>query len=161
MQANLPNVAADDYRTALSYDPENEDYRLRLGQALVAANRLNEARAHLLSLWEDEPASGDVNLTLARLFAKRQDPKSAIRYYNDAINGVWDDDPRKHRIDVRFELSNYLLQQRRTTEAQSELMALLAEDPRDLADQLRLRWPPAASGRARAHYCGRRCNSAR
>jgi tetratricopeptide (TPR) repeat protein len=138
MQANLPNVAADDYRTALSYDPENEEYRLRLAQALLAANRLPEARAHLLSLWEDEPSSGEVNLTLAQLFAKLKDQKSAIRYYNDAINGVWNDDPRKERIAARFELSNYLLQLQRTTEAQSELMALLAEEPRDVADQLRL-----------------------
>ena len=39
MPANLPAVAADDYRTALSYDPENWEYRLRVAQALVAANR--------------------------------------------------------------------------------------------------------------------------
>ncbi len=138
MQAKLPNVAAEDYRTALSYDPENEEYRLRLAQALLAANRLPEARAHLLSLWEEEPSSGEVNLTLARLFAKLNDPRSAIRYYNDAINGVWSDDPREQRMTIRFELSNYLLQQQRTTEAQSELMALLAESPRDVVDQIRL-----------------------
>ncbi len=146
MQASLPNVAADDYRTALSYDPENEDYRLRLAQALLAANRLPEARAHLLSLWEEEPSSGEVNLTLARLFAKLKDSKNAVRYYNDAINGVWTDDPRKERVAVRFELANYLLQlqgsspsqAQLTTEAQSELMALLADGPQEIADQLRL-----------------------
>ena len=146
MQAHLPNVAADDYRTALSYDPENEEYRLRLAQALLAANRLPEARAHLLSLWEDEPSNGQVNLTLARLFAKLKDPKNAVRYYNDAINGVWNNDPRKERIAVRFELANYLLELQGTspttgqliTEAQSELMALVAEGPREVADQLRL-----------------------
>src|SRR5579863_4601253 len=54
MLVSLPVLAANDYRTALSYDPENNHYRLRLAEALLAAGRLNEARAHLLSLWEDE-----------------------------------------------------------------------------------------------------------
>ena len=41
MQAGLPEVAANDYRTALSYDPENREYRLRLAEALLAGNHLN------------------------------------------------------------------------------------------------------------------------
>lgn len=138
MQAKLPNVAAEDYRTALSYDPENEEYRLRLAQALLAANRLNEAHAHLQSLWEEEPSNGEVNLTMARLYASRGDVKNAIRYYNDAIDGVWESNARVQRIEVRFELANYLLQQNRTTQAQAELMALVADGPREVADQLRL-----------------------
>jgi tetratricopeptide (TPR) repeat protein len=138
MQANLPVVAAQDYRTALSYDPENREYRLRVAQALLAANRLNEARAHLTSLWDLEPANGEVNLTLARLYAKRGDPANASRYYSNAINGVWEDETRKERVAARFELANYLMQQRKLTQAQSELMALLADEPPDPADQLRL-----------------------
>ena len=138
MQAHLPSVAADDYRTALSYDPENREYRLLLAQALLAGNRLNEARAHLTSLWEQEPANGEVNLTLARLYAKRGDFHNATRFYNNAINGIWKDDPRKDRIAVRFELADYLMQQHNMTQAQSELMALLADGPSDRDDQLRL-----------------------
>jgi tetratricopeptide (TPR) repeat protein len=138
MQANLPVVAAEDYRTALSYDPENREYRLRVAQALLAANRLNEARAHLTSLWDLEPANGEVNLTLARLYAKRGDPANASRYYSNAINGVWEDETRKERVAARFELANYLMQQGKRTQAQSELMALLADEPPDPADQLRL-----------------------
>jgi tetratricopeptide (TPR) repeat protein len=138
MQSNLPVVAAQDYRTALSYDPENREYRLRVAQALLAANRLNEARAHLTSLWEQEPANGEVNLTLARLYAKRGDQANAARYYSNAINGVWEDDTRKERTVVRFEFSNYLMQQHKLTQAQSELMALLADAPSDPADELRL-----------------------
>jgi tetratricopeptide (TPR) repeat protein len=138
MEAHLPDVAADDYRTALSYDPGNREYRLRLAQSLLAGNHLGEARAHLLSLWDEEPSSGEVNLTLARLSAKRGNANNAIRYYSNAIDGVWQDDPRKERVAVRFELSDYLMQQHKTTQAQSELMALLAEGPRETADQLRL-----------------------
>ncbi len=138
MQAHLPDVAANDYRTALSYDPENREYRLRLAEALLAANRLNEARAHLLSLWEEEPSDGEVNLALARLYATRGNVNNAARYYSNAINGVWQDDPREERVAARFELSNYLMQQHKTTQAQSELMALLADAPRQVTDQLRL-----------------------
>lgn len=138
MQAHAPKYAAEDYRTALNYDRENQEYRLRLAQALVADNRFAEARAHLISLWEEEPANGEVNLTLARLEALRGHYSQAIRYYNDAINGVWQNDPRKQRTEARFELARYLMQQRRPARAQAELLALLADAPTDPGDQLLL-----------------------
>ena len=138
MHANLPSLAADDYRTALSYDPENRQYRLRLAQALLAANRLNEARAHLASLWELEPADGEVNITLARLYVRRDDYSNAVRYYGNAINGVWPQEPRAHRIATRFELADFLLQQHNTAQAQAELVAIQADGPSDPADQLLL-----------------------
>jgi tetratricopeptide (TPR) repeat protein len=138
MQVDLPLLAANDYRTALSYDRENEQYRLRLAQALFAADRLNEARAHLLSLWEEEPASGEVNLTLARLFAHQRKTAEAVRYYDNAINGVWEEDPRKQRIATRFELARYLMQQHDLPKARAELLALQADGPPDAAGQLLL-----------------------
>jgi tetratricopeptide (TPR) repeat protein len=149
MQADLPEGAAEAYRTALNYDRENKYYRLRLAQALMgAATRLSrperaraaeaEARAHLLSLWEEEPANGEVNLTLARLEARRGRFANAVRYYNDAINGVWQNDPRKQRNEARLELAQFLLQQHNPARAQAELLALLADAPRYPADQLRL-----------------------
>ncbi len=138
MQANLPSVAAEDYRTALTYDRENDEYRLRLAQALLAANRLNEARSHLESLWEEEPANGEVNLALARLHVRRGDRARAIGYYNNAINGVWDEQPRQQRIATRFELVRYLMQQHDLARAQAELMAQQADGPPDPSDQLLL-----------------------
>jgi tetratricopeptide (TPR) repeat protein len=138
MQANLPPTAAQDYRTALTYDPENRQYRLRLAQALLAANRLPEARAHLVSLWEEEPADGEVNLTLARWYARQGNFAEAVRYYGNAINGVWQDEPRRARIAARFELVHYLMQLQKAGQAQAELMALQADGPPDVADQLRL-----------------------
>src|SRR5271166_5714111 len=138
MQANAPRFAADAYRTALNYDRENDEYRLPLAQALLADGRLAEAHAHLVSLWEEEPANGEVNLTLARLEAKRGHSADAIHYYNDAINGVWQDDPRKDRTEARFELAQYFLQQHNLGRAQAESLALLADAPSDPADLLRL-----------------------
>lgn len=138
MQAHAPKYAAEDYRTALNYDRENQQYRLRLAQALVADNRFAEARAHLVSLWEEEPANGEVNLTLARLEALRGHYSQAIRYYNDAINGVWPNDPRKQRTEARFELARYFMQQQKPARAQAELLALLADAPTDAGDLLLL-----------------------
>jgi tetratricopeptide (TPR) repeat protein len=138
MQVNMPSLAAEDYRTALSYDRENDEYRLRLAQALLAANRLNEARSHLESLWNEEPASGEVNLALARLHVRRGDRARAIGYYNNAINGVWDEQPRQQRIATRFELIRYLMQQPDLARVQAELLALQADGPADPSDQLLL-----------------------
>ncbi len=138
MQAQIPAAAAEDYRNALSYDPDNRQYRLRLAQALLAAKRWNEARAHLTSLWEEEPASGEVNLTLARMDAQRGNYPDAVRYYSNAINGVWSEEPRKQRVATRFELARYLMRQRKVAQAQAELMALQADGPPNPADQLLL-----------------------
>jgi tetratricopeptide (TPR) repeat protein len=138
MQANLPAVAAEDYRTALSHDRANTHYRLRLAEALLAANRLVEARSHLFSLWEEEPANGEVNLTLARLYVRRGDYSQAVRYYGNAINGVWDEQPRWRRVATRFELAHYFMRQNKQAQAQAELMALQADGPYDPAEQLLL-----------------------
>jgi tetratricopeptide (TPR) repeat protein len=138
MQVNLPVLAANDYRTALSYDRENQEYRLRLAEALFAADRLPEAKAHLLSLWEDEPASGEVNLALARLDVRHGNASEATRYYDNAIDGVWDEEPRKQRIATRFELVHYLLLRHDLAKARAEMLALQADGPPDTADQLLL-----------------------
>jgi tetratricopeptide (TPR) repeat protein len=138
MQAHLYKVAADDYRTALNYDQEDSEYRLRLAQALLAEDRLPEARAHLISLWDEEPANGEINLTLARLEAKRGNFAEAVRYYNNAINGVWEENPRQKRTAARFELAQYLMQNHKPGEARAVLLAALADLPTDPADQLLL-----------------------
>ncbi len=138
MQAGNPAAAAEDYRNALSYDRESDLYRLRLAQALLASNHLNEARAHLSSLWEEEPADGEVNLALARLYARRNDPTQAVRYYRNAINGVWNEAPQQQRIATRFELIHYLMQRHDTGRASAELLALQADEPPDPSQQLLL-----------------------
>lgn len=127
------SAALEDYRTALAYASDSALYRLRLAQALVAGGRPEEARSHLLTLWRDEPGNSTVNLELARLAAQRGDPTDALRYYHNAIFGVWPSNPSARRIETRFELSSYLLGQHQKAQAQSELIALAAELPRDAA----------------------------
>ena len=138
LQANNPAGAAEDFRTALSYDRDNRQYRLRLAEALLGSNRLNEARSHLLSLWELEPADGEVNVSLARLYVRTGNSSEAVRYYRNAINGVWPAEAREKRIAARFELIQYLMQRRDFAQASAELVGLQADAPRDVPDQLRL-----------------------
>ncbi|HET7840627.1 MAG TPA: tetratricopeptide repeat protein [Terriglobia bacterium] len=131
------SAALEDFRTALAYSPDPSSdtpiYRLHLAQALVAVGQVEEARSHLLTLWRDEPGNSTVNLELARLAAQRGDAADALRYYHNAIYGVWPSDPGAHRLRTRVELSTYLLAQRKKAAAQSELIALEAELPRDAA----------------------------
>lgn len=141
-EANLQTASADaaiqDFRTALVYAPETLLYRLRLAQALLAAGRFEEGRAYLLSLWEKEPGDGVVNLELARLAVRRKDVNEAIRYFHNAIYGVWETDPPARRRVARFELSEFLVRAGAKEEAQSELVALAADLPPDVAAHLRV-----------------------
>lgn len=142
LKRSHPAEAVVDFRNALAYSRDNDLYRLRLAQALMADNRPQEARAHLLSLWEKEPGDGTLNLELARLAARWGDTRQAVRYYDAAIYGLWPDEPTAHRWQIRFEISEYLLQRNTiqdAKDAQAELVALAAElPPQDAAGQTRL-----------------------
>jgi tetratricopeptide (TPR) repeat protein len=128
----------DEFQTALAYSGDNPSYRLKLALALMQAGKWEEARAHLLNLWEERPGDGEINLLLARVFAHRNLVPNAIRYYQGAIYGVWKSDPIASREDARFELAEYLLSHGRTDAAQAELIALAAEAPAVAAQQLRI-----------------------
>ena len=128
---NYPSVAIEDYRNALGYDANNQQYRLRLAEALIKEGRLAEARAYLLTLWARDPADARLNLDLARLYAEQNKPDLAVRYYRAAIDGVWTDDPLKRRLDTRFELVRYLMHQGDKARATAELIAIQAEAPDD------------------------------
>jgi Tfp pilus assembly protein PilF len=123
--------ALQDFHTTLAYAPDNNVYRLRLAQALMAAHRTDEARSHLLTLWRDEPGNATVNLELARLTVEENDTQDALRYFHNAIYGVWNRDPEAQRRQVRLELCEFLIRQGAKTQAQSELIALAGELPND------------------------------
>ena len=142
LKRSQPAVAVEDFRNALAYSRDNDLYRLRLAQALMADHRPQEARSHLISLWEKGPGDGTINLELARLAVMWGDTRQVVRYYDAAIYGVWPDEPMAHRLQVRFELSEYLLRRKDpqdVKDAQAELIALAAElPPQDAAGQTRL-----------------------
>ncbi|HVA01398.1 MAG TPA: tetratricopeptide repeat protein [Terriglobia bacterium] len=126
LNANQPQKAVDAFHTALVYSRDNSAYQMRLAEALIRANRLGEAEVYLRTLWVREPGNGTVNLELGRLGARRGEVSEAIRYYNNAVFGSWDSDPLDHRLETRIELCQFLLSKGERTQAESELIALIA-----------------------------------
>ncbi|TAM80378.1 MAG: tetratricopeptide repeat protein [Acidobacteria bacterium] len=131
LQANRPEEAVDDFHTALVYARDNTLYQKRLAEALVKANNLVEAKAYLQTLWVRQPGDGAVNLELARLSGDAHNIPEAIRYYQNAVFGVWEFNPEGNRRDVRLELSKFLLAEGERNAAESELIALQADLPPD------------------------------
>lgn len=124
MQAGEPALAVNFFRSALAFKRDYPSALLNLAESLMAENHLDEAEAYLRTLWERQPQDGTVNLELARLAARRHKLTDALRYYHNAVYGIWTTDPVTNRIAARFELINFLLSQNAATQAESELIAM-------------------------------------
>lgn len=133
LKAGHARQATSDFENSLLYAENNDVYRLSLAEALLADNRTEEARDHLLNLWSDSPESGTVNRELGRLAAKEGNVPEAVRYYHNAIYGIWIyvGDPEKNRLKSRLELSKFLVDRNQKTLAEAELIALTGELPPD------------------------------
>ncbi|HEU5233245.1 MAG TPA: tetratricopeptide repeat protein [Terriglobales bacterium] len=136
LNADRPAEAIGELRTALVYSHDNSQYLFTLAEALEASNRLAEAKSYFLNLLEDQPGSGPVNLQLARLAEKENEPDNAIRYFNGAIYGAWEDDPVTKRQQVRQEFINFLISKDLKTQARGELLTYTAEMPKNGNAQL-------------------------
>lgn len=123
--------AVEDFRNALSYDPDNLLVQPRLAEALLADGRVDEARSYFLNLWDRMPGSGEVNLNLAHVSIQMGDADDAIRYYRSAIYGSWEKDPGQQRRAARLELCEFLLKQGRAKDAQAEIAGLAADAPEE------------------------------
>lgn len=137
LNSGNPEGAVEELRAALTCDRSNTQYQLTLGRALRDTGRLDEAQSYLESLWQRTPEDGTVNLALARVAARRGSLDDALRYYHNAMYGVWSSAPDENRRKARLELIEFLLQKDAYTQAQSELMALAASLPPDPTLELR------------------------
>ncbi len=124
LAAGQPARAIEEFRSTLHFNPDDRAARISLAQALMTENRLDEAEAYFRTVWERQPQDATVNLQLARLAARRGLMPDALRYYHNAIYGIWDSNPVDNRIAARLELVNFLLQQNAPTQAQAELIAM-------------------------------------
>jgi tetratricopeptide (TPR) repeat protein len=132
--ANDYDDAIDAFRAALTCDPSNSQYQLSLARALRDSGdpgRLDEAESYLVALWQRTPQDAAVNLALARVAAHRGSIDDAIRYYHNAMYGVWSSDADANRSSVRIELIQYLLKKGARAQADSELIALATNLPRN------------------------------
>jgi len=123
--------AVREFRAALLYARDDYDYQLNLAEALIGAKRIPEAYSYLLTLWEQQPENGLVNLELGRITAQRGETEQALRYYHNAIYAAWTGDQEKERQNARLELIEFLLRNNADAQAQSELIALAANLPDD------------------------------
>jgi tetratricopeptide (TPR) repeat protein len=121
--------AVADFRTALSSSHDEPRYQLNLARALAKLGKFGEAESYLTLLLHDHPGDSVVNLELARIAVSRHDSANALRFFHGAIYGVWDSDALQNRINVRFELIQYLVSIGQTQQADSELIALASELP--------------------------------
>jgi tetratricopeptide (TPR) repeat protein len=129
--------ALEEFRAALISDRNNTQYQLTLGRALRDTGRLDEAQSYLESLWQSAPESGVTNLALARVAARRGSIVDALRYYHNAMYGIWPSDAYVNRRKAQMELIEFLLQKDDLPQSRSELVALAASLPADPGSELR------------------------
>jgi CIC family chloride channel protein len=129
--------AIEQYRNALSISHSGRD-RLALAQVLEKAGRANEAEIYFRESLHDKSDSGLANLGLARIAIAGGNLQDAVNYYHRAIYGSWSEQRQANRTLARIELVNALGKAGKRQEAQSELLALEAEAPDDLALQRQL-----------------------
>ncbi len=102
--------ALEEYRKALLYSPDNPQYRLSLATALLEANRLDEAQAHLEQLLQEDPTSGQINLLLGRLAVQQHKLPKAVEYYQRGVYEYWPESELPQRRQARWELASLLSQ---------------------------------------------------
>ena len=130
LQAGQTPEAIDAFRNATTSDHDNAEYTLALAAALAADNHIEEARQALLRLRMAAPESGEINLNLARLFAREGEMPDAVRYYHNALYGVWPPDQMdSQRVKVRTELIRFLLTAGDASRSLSELLILSSDTP--------------------------------
>ena len=116
-------------RKALVRNPTSTAYRLALAEALADARQDEAAEQQLLAIRETLPEDPDVSVQLARLAVKRGDLDAARRYYESALNALWQPAAMPRRTELRTELINLLLDHGEPARALSELLTLAAGTP--------------------------------
>jgi tetratricopeptide (TPR) repeat protein len=155
LAAGDPEGAADAFGHASAMARDNGDYRLALATALSAAERHEAARQVLLGVRSLAPENPEANLRLARLEAGRGDETAAVRYYQNALYGVWREDDAEARGRVRIEFIEYLIDRGQQGRALAELLALernLVDEPDAHVEAAGLFRRAGDARRALAHY---------
>jgi tetratricopeptide (TPR) repeat protein len=126
------SAAINEYRTALALEPTNRQYQIALATALIKLDRFNEAASHLTELLQGDPTNGLANLLMARIAVRQGKDSDAEAYYNRAIYGLWPSNPEVHRIEVRFELAEFLASIGANKLLLGELLQLQSEVPENV-----------------------------
>lgn len=138
LQSNRPAEAVSAFRAALPYTEDENRLQLLLAKALAASGQLEEATAYYRTLWEHEPGNGEINLALARLATRQGNFNEAWTDYHAALDGTWNGDGSKRRLEIRLELVQYLLHQKHLDQARGELLIAAGNATEDPALRLRI-----------------------
>jgi tetratricopeptide (TPR) repeat protein len=125
--------AIERFRTALSTTPNNKEYRLALGSALVQGEHFDEASLYLNGILKSDPENGPANLEMARVMAKQGTLAQTSAAYHKAIFGVWPKGREQERQEAVLELADYLFAHGAQAEAALELVGLARQNQTTLA----------------------------
>lgn len=118
------------FRKAATNDHGNSQYVMALATSLAAADHIEEARQTLMQLRASSPESGQINLQLAKLAERNGAKAEAVRYYHNALYGLWPPaEMVPQRRSIRADLARYLLDSGDRGQALSELLVLSADIP--------------------------------
>jgi len=117
--------AVEQFRNALSFAPQNSQYRLALGLALEQSGHPNEALVYLDTVVKRDPENGRAYLGIARAAARENRVTDAVTSYHKAIYGSWPGGQEQNRMLARLELADFLRKNGQNTEAVAELLAAL------------------------------------
>ncbi|MGB7135656.1 MAG: hypothetical protein WBD46_10245 [Acidobacteriaceae bacterium] len=137
LRAGHPEQAIDALRSALAYVP-SRDTEIELATALAAAGKTQEATIYFTTLWESAPGDGTINLQLARLYARQGKEALALRHYQLALDGTWQENGFDRRRDVRLEMAQYLLTRHENASARTQLLIAASNAPNDPAIKLQI-----------------------
>lgn len=130
LRSGHPDEAVAAFRRASLDDRGNHQYVRALAQALENDGRDAEARELLLQEREGAPESPEINVALARIAAKQHDESEAVRYYHNALYGIWTgDDVDARRRAIRRELIEFLISQHARDQALAEIFTLSGRQP--------------------------------
>jgi tetratricopeptide (TPR) repeat protein len=139
LQTGHASEAVAAFRKSAVNDRTSRVYLLSLAKALEASDRDTEAQELLLQVRENIPENPGINVELARIAAREKNVSEALRYYHNALYGVWTgDDVDTQRQAVRRELIEFLFTQNAKEQALAETVALAAHVPDTPAARLEL-----------------------
>lgn len=122
-----------------SLSQHNRQYTRSLAQALAADRREAEARELLLQERETAPEDPEINVDLARLAVKDHDLPETIRYYHNALYGIWTGpNIELQRRIVRRELIEFLIAQHARDQTLAEILALAGQLPNTVGAKIEL-----------------------
>ncbi len=129
IQQQQHRLAVEQYRAIIAYDPENGPILLRLGALLSQLGEYEEAGSILNRLLELEQELYLARLYLARLAVRQDDPETAIRHYQAALELNWS-------AELVYELADIYQKEHRYQDAIDLLRTVLADNEAD--EQARL-----------------------